>query len=274
MKLIAEIGWNHIGNMDLAKKLIIAAAESGAEYCKFQTWSEKKLCAGSWDNDGRREIYKKAELTKEKHHELFDFCNENKTNFLTTVFNIDDVEFLSKINNKIIKIGSPEVYNKDLIKKCLDNFETVLLSTGASKWQEIEELKNFEKINKLILFHCVSSYPCIADNVNILRMNELKKITSEVGYSGHYDGIEDAIIALCNGATYIEKHFTIDKNLPGRDNKFAILPEQFQLLSNFRDKFKIMNKNKGLDLQECEYDTYKNARGRWSGRNNNKTQKL
>ena len=96
-------------------------------------------------------------------------------------------------------------------------------------------------------------------------MNELKTITDKVGYSGHYSGVEDAIIALCNGASYIEKHFTIDNDLPGRDNKFAILPEQFQIIKNFRDKLKVMITNKGLDLQDCEYDIYNNVRGRWSG---------
>ena len=265
MILIAEIGWNHMGDMELAKKMIKDAADAGADYCKFQTWSESQLRKGSWDNDGRREIYKKAELTNEQHYELFEYCKKNKTNFLTTIFNINDVEFLSKVNNKIIKIGSPEVHNKDLIIKCLEKFEIVLLSTGASKWTEIEELKKLNKKQNLILFHCVSSYPCLAENINIPRMNELKTITDKVGYSGHYSGVEDAIIALCNGASYIEKHFTIDNDLPGRDNKFAILPEQFQIIKNFRDKLKVMITNKGLDLQDCEYDIYNNVRGRWSG---------
>lgn len=266
MKLIAEIGWNHMGDMELAKKMIKEAAKAGADYCKFQTWSEKQLKKGSWDTDGRREIYKKAELTHDQHYELFDYCKQNKSNFLTTVFNINDVEFLSKVNNKIIKIGSPEVNNKELIIKCLEKFEIVLLSTGASKWIEIEKLKKLNKNYNLILFHCVSSYPCLDENVNMPRMEELKKITNKVGYSGHYSGIDDAIIALCNGASYIEKHFTIDNDLPGRDNKFAILPDQFAKIKSFRDKLETMTTSKGLNLQDCEYDTYKNVRGRWSGK--------
>ena len=95
-------------------------------------------------------------------------------------------------------------------------------------------------------------------------MRELKKIVNSVGYSGHYPGIDDAIIAICNGAEFIEKHFTIDKNLPGRDNKFSILPEDLKLLVNFKNNYSEMQKFRGLDLQECEKDIYENIRGRWN----------
>ena len=96
------------------------------------------------------------------------------------------------------------------------------------------------------------------------KMKKLKKIVNEVGYSGHCDGIDDAIIAICNGATYIEKHFTIDKNLPGKDNKFSITPEEMRFLSKFRDNFIKKNEDKGLNLQSIEKDVFNFARGRWS----------
>jgi sialic acid synthase SpsE len=96
------------------------------------------------------------------------------------------------------------------------------------------------------------------------RLISLKKFSNVLGYSGHLSSIEDAILAISSGATYIEKHFTIDNNLPGRDNKFAILPSMLKSLSDFREKFNYMNIDHGLDLQECEMDTYKNYRGRWS----------
>jgi N,N'-diacetyllegionaminate synthase len=265
MKLIAEIGWNHMGDISLAKKMIKSAASSGADYCKFQTWSEKKLVPGSWDKDGRREIYKKAELSIDDHYNLYEFCKKNKTNFLTTVFDAEHVKFLSQLSNDIIKIGSPEVYNIDLIKMCLEKFKLVILSTGASKWSEILKLKKLN-LKKLILLHCVSSYPCQPENVNILRMQKLKRIFPNVGYSGHYPGTYDAIIAICTGAHYVEKHFTIDKKLPGRDNKFALAPKEFKSLKIFRDNYIKMSEFKGLNLQECEYDVYKKARGRWSGK--------
>ena len=112
MKIIAEIGWNHLGDMGIAKQMINAASTAGADYCKFQTWSVKNLKSGSWDDDGRRELYNKAELSKEMHYELKDYCDENNIKFLTSIFNINDVEFLSKLSPEVIKIGSPEIYNR------------------------------------------------------------------------------------------------------------------------------------------------------------------
>ena len=88
--------------------------------------------------------------------------------------------------------------------------------------------------------------------------------TDFIGYSGHYHGIDDAIAAMCHGATFVEKHFTIDQNLPGRDNKFSILPRQMKELADFRDNYEKMNIDLGMDLQDCEEDTYENYRGRWS----------
>ena len=264
MKIIAEIGWNHMGDMSLAKKMIDSASKNGADICKFQTWSEKYLKAGPWDSDGRREIYKKAQLSHDQHLELREYCEKNNVKFLTSIFNKVDLDFLFKINPGMIKIPSHEIYNIDLIEKCLTKFNKVLISTGASKWNEIELLGKMKNKDKIIFMHCVSAYPCNSENVNFPRMEKLKKYSNEVGYSGHFPGIEDAIIAFCNGASYVEKHFTIDRSLPGRDNKFAILPSDLEKISEFRNNLSKMKIDKGLDLQECELDIYKNYRGRWS----------
>ena len=112
--------------------------------------------------------------------------------------------------------------------------------------------------------HCVSAYPCDYKNINLPRMEYLKKLSKSVGYSGHLPGIEDAIAAMSLGAQYVEKHFTIDKKLPGRDNKFAILPEDLKKIDTYRKKLNLMFKFHGLDLQKKELDIYKNYRGRWS----------
>jgi len=264
IKIIAEIGWNHMGDMNLAKKMIESASESGADFCKFQTWSEKNLKPGSWDTDGRREIYKKAELSKDDHRYLIKVCKENNTSFMTSVFNMTDLDFLSGLDLKCIKIPSHEVHNIELIKKSAELFENVLVSTGAAKWSEIEDIKKNVKSDNLIYMHCVSTYPCPSNKINLPRIRKLKKFSSEIGYSGHYSGIGDAIAAIASGATYVEKHFTIDQSLPGRDNKFAILPDQMKSICNFRNLFLEMNVDRGLDLQDCERDTYENYRGRWS----------
>ncbi len=263
INLIAEIGWNHMGDITLAEKMIKQAKKSGADYCKFQTWSEKNLKPGPWDTDGRREIYKKAGLTKEKHHLLKKICEKEKINFLTSVFNINDLEFVSSINPSIVKIPSHEIYNFPLIEKASELFEKVLVSTGAANWEEVKTVSKINKNQKIILMHCVSAYPCKLENINFPRFEKLKSLSKEVGYSGHYSGIDDAFAAMTLGANYIEKHFTIDNELPGRDNKFAILPEAFSSISKFRDNLMKMNLDKGLDLQECEKDIFNNYRGRW-----------
>lgn len=253
-----------MGDVNLAKNMIKSAAESGADICKFQTWSENKLKPGVWDEDGRREIYKKAQLSKNDHFLLKEYCENNAVQFLTSVFNINDLEFLGGMGMKMIKIPSHEVHNIKLIKAAVELFDTVLVSTGAARWEEVKHITESVDHAKLVLMHCVSTYPCPPEKINLPRLKELKKLTGTVSYSGHYPGIDDAIAAMCHGATFVEKHFTIDQDLPGRDSKFAILPEQMKKLANFRNNYEKMNINMGLDLQECEMDTYENYRGRWS----------
>tara|TARA_B100000315_G_scaffold244825_1_gene269994 strand:+ start:8369 stop:9181 length:813 start_codon:yes stop_codon:yes gene_type:complete len=264
VKIIAEVGWNHMGNMKLGRKMIEAAAGNGADIVKFQTWSEDKLKPGAWDEDGRREIYKKAQLSYDDHLILKDVCENNAVQFLTSVFNINDLEYLSGLGMKMIKIPSHEVHNLELIGAAADIFDTVLVSTGAAKWEEVRSLINRVGSDNVKLMHCVSTYPCPPDKINLPRMDELKKLVPNVGYSGHYVGIDDAIAAICRGATFIEKHFTIDQDLPGRDNKFSILPNDLHHIAKFRDIYELMNIDRGLDLQKCEMDIYNNYRGRWS----------
>lgn len=264
IKIIAEIGWNHMGDMKLAEKMIVNASINGADYCKFQTWSEKKLKAGPWDHDGRRDIYKKAQLSKDNHKYLIDICKKNDVEFMTSIFSINDLEFLSSLNMRTIKIPSHEVNNMNLIISAIEKFDKVLISTGASKWSEIENIIETVNMDKVILMHCVSTYPCPLEKINMPRMEKIKCFSNIIGYSGHYPGIDDAIVAIGHGAKIIEKHFTIDNELPGRDNQFAILPDQLKLLSNFRNNYYKMNIDHGLDLQESEMDTFDNYRGRWS----------
>lgn len=265
IKIIAEIGWNHMGNIQLAEKMIKAATNAGADFCKFQTWSVENLKKGPWDKDGRRQIYEKAQLSFDDHIKLKKICLKYKVGFFTSLFNINDALMLNKINKKIIKIPSHEIHNVSLIKKCLNIFDQVLISTGAAKWTEVKrisKINNYKK--KAIMMHCVSSYPCEIKNINLPRIKALQNISKNVGYSGHYFGIEDAIGAISVGCTYIEKHFTINRKLPGRDNKFALLPDDLKKVAQFRNNFQLMNIDRGLDLQKCEMSTYKDYRGRWS----------
>ena len=133
-KVIAEIGWNHCGDMGIAKKMILASKKSGATFAKFQTWSTKRLKHGEWDHDGRREIYEKAQLTKENHIMLKDFCESNNIEFLSSAFSIPDAELLVEINCKSVKIPSFESRNRELIHYCLKHFEHLIISTGTSTY--------------------------------------------------------------------------------------------------------------------------------------------
>jgi len=146
IKIIAEIGWNHMGNMSLAKKMILAAKKNGADFCKFQTWSEKNLKSGPWDIDGRRKIYQKAELTLKKHFILKNYCKKIGINFLTSIFSTKDLDLLNKVKVREVKIPSHEIHNIKLIKEASKKFKKIYISTGASKWKEIINIKN--KIKK------------------------------------------------------------------------------------------------------------------------------
>ena len=139
------------------------------------------------------------------------------------------------------------------------------MSTGTSKMDEIEEsVKLFTKA-RLYLMHCVSSYPCNPSIANIMKMVKLQTLNPDVGYSDHIQGVESAKVAIGFGAKVIEKHFTIDNDLPGRDNKFAILPNDLADLSSYVKLRKEMLIDHGVDYQECEADSRNNYTGRFNG---------
>ncbi len=265
MKVIAEIGWNHCGNMKLAKEMILAAKESGATYAKFQSWSVNRLKPGEWDNDGRREIYEKAELTKERHIELIDYCNKVDIKFMSSVFSIQDAELLVELGVEDVKIPSFESRNHKLIKYCDDNFKTVFMSTGTSTLFEIEDSVKHIRHSDFYLLHCVSTYPCNPNMANIPRMNKLKELGFKVGYSDHIQGVESAKVAIGEGALVIEKHFTTNNSLPGRDNKFAILPRDMSDLISYIQLRKDMSIPHGNDYQKNELDSRNNYTGRFNG---------
>jgi sialic acid synthase SpsE len=265
IKIIAEIGWNHCGDLDLAKQMAKAAQESGATYAKYQTWSVNRLKSGSWDEDGRRQIYEKAQLSEQDHIDLINYCNTIGIKFLSSVFSLADAELLVKLGCKEVKIPSFESRNIELIKYCDENFDVVFMSTGTSKYSEIKySTLLFEKA-KLYLLHCVSSYPCLPSIANIPRMIKFKQLGLSIGYSDHIQGVESAKVAIEFGAEVIEKHFTVDNNLPGRDNKFAILPEELANLTSYIKLREEMLIDKGLDFQECELDSRNNYTGRFNG---------
>jgi|TARA_B100002052_G_scaffold299175_1_gene335970 N,N'-diacetyllegionaminate synthase len=267
--LVAEIGWNFIGNLKLAKKMVLAAKKSGADAVKFQIWNPINLKKGPWDKDGRRKIYEKAFLNKERYISLKKYSKKIEIKCFASAFNLEGLKTLKAAKDSWVKIPSHESYNLELIKFALKNFKKIIISAGCLKRNELNNLIKFinskkEYKKKTCLLHCVSSYPLEPMNCNFEKFYYLKKVYNKVGYSGHFSGIEDAVYALFNNAEIIEKHFTINNKLPGRDNKFALNQKQFSELNKLRILSRHFNKSNGLGLQKCEKDIYKNYRARWS----------
>lgn len=194
---------------------------------------------------------------------MIEACKKNNVKFLTSIFNSKDIKLVKNFNVNEVKIPSHEIYNIELIEKSLENFDRVFISTGASKWEEIDKILRLNNNKKIVFMHCVSAYPCKPENINLPRLQKFINLGFDVGYSGHMNGINDAIAAICMGSTYVEKHFTVDNSLPGRDNLNAITPNLFAKLSEFRNNFLDMTIDRGLDFQDCEKDIYTNYRGRW-----------
>ncbi len=265
VKIIAEIGWNHMGQNELAEEMIKSAAKSGADIVKFQYWDPKYLKSGSWDKDGRREIYNKAALNEEKILNLISLSNKYNCEFLISVFGTKGAKIVKSLDIKNIKIPSHETTNKPLIEFCAKNFDYIYFSAGASLQSEVTEaneiLKSYDA--KYNLMHCVSSYPCSNENANLGRLNWLKSLSSNIGFSDHTGSTVIPALAVSMGCSSIEKHFTTDKDLPGRDNKFALDPKEFAEMSkNIREAEQSLI-DRGLDYQDIEKDTVENYRGRW-----------
>ena len=265
MKIIAEIGWNFLGDLNLAKKMSKSALESGATIAKFQYWNPLTLKPGAWDKDGRREIYKKAALDKEKIKELIQYCNSLKISSLFSVFTLTEAKSLMDLGLSSVKIPSHEIANYELIEFCAKNFSMIYLSTGASLEEEV--LKSNEILShgdsKYNLMHCVSSYPCNTENSNLPRINWLKTLHDKVGLSDHTQSTLVPALSVAFGVDVIEKHFTTDNNLEGRDNKFALDPKNFsEMVKNINDAVSAST-YLGNNYQKSEADTVKNYRGRW-----------
>lgn len=272
--IIAEIGWNHLGKRELIHDMIKAAAESGADYVKFQSWQVDKLCPGPWDNDGRREIYEAAEIDYNDHAIIKSLCCEYKVKFMSSFF---DVETLEKHHHFVdaIKVASMEITNHELLYYIVRNLsdKKVYVSTGAATMEELKKAYTILcPIKDLIFMHCVSTYPAKPEDLNMKKMTSLDLMLRKhlrdfipVGYSGHGVGINDAMIAIIKGAVAVEKHFTTDKELPGRDNKFALNPSELKQLVEFRDYYHKSMSRKDFGYLPEEEEIRDLYRGRFSG---------
>jgi N,N'-diacetyllegionaminate synthase len=265
MEIIAEIGWNHMGDLELAESMIKAAKRAGATSAKFQYWDPTHLKPGPWDEDGRREIYEKAVLNDSKIFHLIEYCENEGIDFLISVFGTIGAKKMRSLGLSKIKIPSHETTNLALIEYCAQEYDYIYFSCGASLESELIKAHEILKQGsaEFTLMHCISSYPCPIEKGNLARLHWLKSLHQNIGFSDHTLSTSIAAIAVACGASSIEKHFTIDKSLPGRDNQFALDESEFSLMAQTINDAKLALIDHGKDYLDIESDTVNNYRGRW-----------
>ena len=241
--IIAEAGVNHNGDLNLAKQLIDAAATAGADMVKFQTFNANRLVTRvakkadyqvqtSNSEETQHQMLRRLELTDEMHHELIAYCKTRNIAFLSTGFDIESVDFLLSLGQQCFKIPSGEITNLPYLRHIGQLDKTVILSTGMATLSDIENaIEILEQAGtqraKLTVLHCTTEYPAPMNEVNLRAMQSIKSAFGiAVGYSDHTQGIEIPIAAAVMGATVIEKHFTLDRTLPGPDHRASLEPAE------------------------------------------------
>ena len=240
--IIAEIGVNHNGDVNLAKKMIKEAAKSGANAVKFQTFIAKDMLtkhtkkAKYQEKNSKTslqmEMIEKLQLNKDDFFEISEYAKSNNVLFLSSPFDIKSVDLLDELDVPGFKVGSGEINNFELLESIERKDKPIILSTGMSTLDEIQETFDFIKNkNKLIILHCITGYPSKFEDANLKFINTLKeKFKVPIGFSDHSPGIELAIAAVGLGACVIEKHFTLDKTLDGPDHQASLEPHEFKAM--------------------------------------------
>ncbi|MEC8974794.1 MAG: N-acetylneuraminate synthase, partial [Actinomycetota bacterium] len=245
--IIAEAGVNHNGSLETAKHLIEAAARAGSDLVKFQTFHANRLVTGSASkanyqlettskSESHYEMIRKLELSREMHEELIAHCKKCGIIFFSTGFDLQSVDLLAELGLDRFKIPSGEITNLPYLRHIGRLGKPVILSTGMARLEEIEDA--LEVLNssgtsreKVTVLHCNTEYPTQMSDVNLKAMLSIRDALGvKVGYSDHTLGIEVPIAAVALGATVIEKHFTLDRNLIGPDHKASLDPDELKAM--------------------------------------------
>jgi len=245
--IIAEAGVNHNGDLELAKKLIDVAAEAGVDLVKFQTFSADRQVTRTakkadyqtqttGSKESQHGMLRRLELTEDMHHELIAHCAARNIGFFSTGFDVESVDLLLSLGQDHFKIPSGEITNLPYLRHIGQLGKTVILSTGMATLGEIEAaIEVLEQAGtaraQITVLHCTTEYPTPMNEVNLRAMQSIHTAFGvAVGYSDHTQGIEVAIAAVAMGATVIEKHFTLDRNLPGPDHKASLEPQELKAM--------------------------------------------
>ncbi|MGO4819407.1 N-acetylneuraminate synthase [Flavobacterium sp. W22_SRS_FP1] len=246
--IIAEAGVNHNGDIQVAKKLIDVAVDAGVDYVKFQTFKADSLVSKSAkkaeyqsvnindDDNSQYAMLKKLELSHENHLELMSYCSERNIQFFSTAFDVEGVNYLNHLGLSFFKIPSGEITNYPYLRAIALCGKPVVMSTGMCSEIEIKQamdvlLKFGLKKDNISILHCNTEYPTPMKDVNLKAMLSIQKTFGvQGGYSDHTLGIEVPIAAVAMGATIIEKHFTLDRTLPGPDHVASLEPEELKAM--------------------------------------------
>lgn len=245
--IIAEIGVNHGGDYDTACRLVKAAAESGADYAKFQTFKAESLAsanakraeyqvANCGGEESQLQMLKKLEISNQDLVRLQQVCRENGIGFMSSPFDLESVDFLATLGMDYWKIPSGEITNLPYLERIAHYGGQVIMSTGMSTIQEVKDAVKALTDNgidrgDIILLHCNTQYPTPPEDVNLLAMEALRTLgCGKVGFSDHTQGVAIPIAAVAMGAEIIEKHFTYDKNAVGPDHKASADPTEFKAM--------------------------------------------
>lgn len=241
--IIAEAGVNHNGSVKIAKKLIDVAVNAGVDAVKFQIFKAESLASAyapkvdyqkkrTEDSKTQLEMLKKLELKGCEFREIAAYAKKRKILFLSSPFDKESVDVLCNIGVKAFKIASGEITNLPLLKYIAGKGKPIILSTGMSNLKEIKEaLKAIRKegVKDIVLLHCVTGYPANVEDVNLRAMDTMKSFFKlPLGFSDHTAGFAVSIAAVALGASVIEKHFTLDKKLPGPDHKASLGPDELK----------------------------------------------
>ncbi len=246
--IIAEAGVNHNGDINLAKQLIDVAVDAGVDYVKFQTFKSESLVSISAKkatyqientkdaSENQLQMLKKLELSHQQHIELISYCKQKNISFFSTAFDLESLDYLKSIGLSMVKIPSGEITNLPYLRKAATLFTEVIISSGMSTLQDINNaLKVFIEAgipkNKISILHCNTEYPTPMQDVNLHAMLTIQKeFDVTIGYSDHTLGIEVPVAAVALGAKVIEKHFTIDRSLPGPDQLASLEPIELKAM--------------------------------------------
>lgn len=276
--LIAEIGINHNGSVDLAKKMIDLAKDCGFDFVKFQKRNpdistpeaQKKMMRNTpWGYISYLDYKKKIEFGYKEYKQIDTYCKKKNIKWFASAWDIESQKFLKKFNLKYNKIASAMITNLKLVSLIAKEKKLTFISTGMSNIKNIEDcLKIFKKEKcKFVLMHCVSTYPCPPENLNLRMIKTLKeKFKCEVGYSGHESDVSPTLLAYILGANYIERHITLDRSMWGTDQAASLAEPGMRSLTSILAKIpkvlgngiKKINKEEKIMLKKFKYwDNYK-----------------